>query len=252
MTYIAIHAKAECMTLSKMMQSKLPRELRDMVYAHLLPRKTYTTWGHLGNLWWLNSLQTTSYDHLFTHGYVPLDTMKEIGEMWYEVSTFMVPGFPSGRGSNPSGRGSNPEVASLGLDFLLQDTLGLDIDVHQHVKHIYIRFDYVEGVDENVTQLDANLRRLLPLGVNARVVVYLQCLHRPSSTLRRQQVVALVSKLQSIFPVLEELVEGGKRVMVNVKGYNVFDVKVERLNAPTWISQFTKVLSDEDLRVLWP
>jgi len=75
---------------------------------------------------------------------------------------------------------------------------------------------------------------------------------RSPVTLTAQQVKELVMKLQAVFPVLEELVKGGKRVMVNVKDYNVFGVKVEKLNAPSWIGQLTKVLSDKDLLVLEP
>jgi len=244
-TYIAIHAKAECMTLSKMVQSKLPRELRDMVYAHLLPRETYILWNPAHNREWLQSLRTTSCDHLFTRGYVTLDTMKEIGEMWYEVSTFIVLGFRSGDGRNP-------ELASHGLDFLLLDSWGLDIDVRQHVKHIYIRLDYMQGLDNKITQLKSDLRALTSLVANARVILQLQCKHFPCATLAGQQLIGLVTQLQMVFPVLEELVNGGKRVMVNVKGYNVFDVKIEKLNAQSWISQLTKIFSDRGLVVLQP
>ncbi|KAI4605115.1 hypothetical protein J4E83_010851 [Alternaria metachromatica] len=234
-TYIATHAKQECMTLSKMMQSKLPRELRDMVYAHLLSRETYTVERKKNELYWLCPLRQISCDHLFTRGYVPLDTMKEIGEMWYKVSTFIVCA------------SDIPERASEALNFLHDDTWGLDIDVYQHVKHIYVGFDYIHGVDEILGHLNANLRKLLSLGANARVVLYLQCEHKPWSTLREQQIIAFVRKLRPIFPVLEELVKEGKRIMVNVKGHDVFEVKVETLNAPSWISQLSQMLSDKDL-----
>ncbi|KAI4702665.1 hypothetical protein J4E89_010387 [Alternaria sp. Ai002NY15] len=241
--YIATHAKPECMTLSEMMQSKLPRELRDMVYAHLLPRETYSLWHFAHDRQWLQFLRKSSCDHVFMGGYLLSDTMKEIGELWYERSTFVVLGFLLGRGSDP-------KLASEALDFLEDDGWGLDINVYQHVKHIYIRLDYTGNVHDKVDQLKANLRKLTSLGANARVVLQLQCTYSPTKTLGRQQVVELVKKLRIVFPVLEELVKGGKRVMVNVKGYNVFDVKVEKLNAQSWISQLTKVLSDKDLPVL--
>ena len=244
-TYIVTHAKAECMTLSKMVQSKLPRELPDMVYAHLLPRETYSLWHFAHDRQWLKSLQKTSRDHVFMGGYLLFDTMKEIGELWYERSTFVVLGFPLGRGSDP-------KPASEALDFLEDDGWGLDINVHQHVKHIYIRLDYMGNVHDNVDQLKANLRKLTSLGANVRVVLQLQCTYSPTKTLTGQQVVELVKKLRIVFPVLEELVKGGKRVMVNVKGYNLFDVKVEKLNAQSWISRLTKVLSDKGLIVQQP
>ena len=228
------------MTLATLFQSKLPRELRDMVYAHLLPRETYIVGRRDRNVQWLHSLRQNGCDHLFVHGYIPLDTMKEVSEMWYEVSTFIVLGFPFGRGSNP-------KRASAALDFLLHDRWGLDIDVCQHIKHIYIRLEYTGDVDDNVTQLAANLRRLVSLRADVRVVVQFQCTQKFSGTLTGQQVKELVMKLQMIFPVLEQLVNGGKRVMVNVKGYHVFDVKVEKLKGQSWISQLTEVLSDKDL-----
>ena len=234
-TYIATHAKQKCMTLSEMMQSKLPRELRDMVHAHLLPRETYTVWDHHRNLRWLHPLRSISCDHLFTHGYVPLATMREIGDMWYKVSTFIVCA------------SDEPERASEALNFLRDDSWGLDIDVYQHVKHIYVGLDFAHGIDEIIGQLNADLRKLLSLGANARVVLYLHCPHKPWLTLREQQIIANVRKLRPIFPVLEELVKEGKRIMVNVKGHDVFEVKVETLNAPSWISQLNQMLSDKDL-----
>ena len=238
-TYIATHAKQECMTLSEMMQSKLPRELRDMVYAHLLSRETYTVERqNVYELYWLSDLRQISCNHLFTRGYVPLDTIKEIGEMWYKVSTFIVCA------------SDEPERASEALNFLHDDNWGLDIDVYQHVKHIYVGLDYIHGVDEIIGHLNANLRKLLSLGANARVVLYLQCPHKHYVTMREQPIIAFVRKLRPIFPVLEELVKEGTRVVVNVKGYDVFEVKVETLNAPSWISQLTQILSDRDLNDL--
>ena len=228
------------MTLATLFQSKLPRELRDMVYAHLLPRETYIVGRRDRNVQWLHSLRQNGCDHLFVHGYIPLDTMKEVSEMWYEVSTFIVLGFPLGRGSNS-------KRASAALDYLLHDRWSLDIDVRQHVKHIYIRLEYTGDVYDNVTQLAANLRRLLSLRADLRVVVQFQCTQKFSPTLRRQQVIGLVTMLEMVFPVLEELLNGGKRVMVNVKGYHVFEVTVEKLNAPSWIGQLTKMLTDRNL-----
>lgn len=216
-----------------------------MVDDHLVPREIHTVGHPDHNLKWLHSIQKTSCDHLVAHEYVPLDIMKEIVEMWYELSTFIVLGFLLGRGSNP-------KCALVACYFLLQDRWGLNIDVRQHVKHIYIRLEYIEGVDDNVTQLDANLRRRSSLGANARVVLQLQCTYVPSSTLTELQVSILVGKFHMVFSVLKKLVKEGKRVMVNVKGYHVFEVKVERLNAPSSISKLTKVLSDKDLLVLQP
>jgi len=160
------------MTLSQKIQGKLPRELRDMVYAHLLSRETYIVRQPNHNLKWLQSLRKTSCDHLLMGGYLLFDTMKEIGETWYELSTFVVMGFPYGRGSDP-------KRASGALDFLHDDSWGLGIDVCQHVKHIYIRLEYVKDVHDNIIQLAANLRRLLSLGAKVRVVLQLQCTYVP-------------------------------------------------------------------------
>ncbi|KAI4614263.1 uncharacterized protein J4E87_009661 [Alternaria ethzedia] len=239
-TYIAIYAKAECMTLSKMVQSKLPRELRDIVYTHLVPRGTYIVWHPAHKREWIRFLRKSSCDHLFMEGYLSFDIMKEIVELWYERSNFVVLGYSYGSGNDP-------KRASRALDFFDDDSWSLDIDVRQHVRHIYIRLEYDGDVHVNVTQLAANLRRLTSLGENARVILQLQCMHFFYATLAGQQLIELVTELQVVFPVLEELVKGGKKVMVNVKGHDLFEVKVEKLNASDWISQLSEVLSDKDL-----
>ncbi|KAI4620390.1 hypothetical protein J4E80_004916 [Alternaria sp. BMP 0032] len=244
-TYIAIYAKAECMPLSKMVQSKLPRELRDMVYAHLLPRETYIVWYPAHKREWIRFLRKSSCDHLFMEGYLSFDIMKEIVELWYERSTFVVLGYSYGSGSDP-------KRASRALDFLDDDSWSLDIDVRQHIRHIYIRLEYTGDVHVNVIQLAADLRRLTSLGASARVILQLRCMDFPYATLAGQQLIKLVTELQVVFPVLEELVKRGKKVIVNVKGHDVFEVKLEKLNAQSWVSQLSKVLSDKGLPILNP
>jgi hypothetical protein len=215
------------MPLCTMFQSKLPRELRDMVYDLLLPHETYIIERPDLNVRWLRSLRRASCDHLLRQGFAPPDTRKEIGEMFYELSTFIVIGFPLGRGRNPK----RPLVT---LDFVRNDRWGLDIDVCQHIRHIHVRLDYPDHVDDNVIQLRANLRRLLPLRPNAQIILELQSIQFAEGWLKKRNVDGFLETFSMVFPVLEELVRGGKRVTVKVEDINGFDVKVEELDVECW------------------
>jgi hypothetical protein len=215
------------MPLCTMFQSKLPRELRDMVYDLLLPHETYTIERPDLNVGWLRSLRRASCDHLLRQGFAPPDIRKEIGEMFYELSTFIVLGFPLGRGRNPK----RPSVT---LDFVRDDRWGLDIDVCQHIRHIHVRLDYPDHVDENVIQLRANLRRLLPLKPTAHIILELKSRGFPRGWLNKCNVDGFVETFSMVFLVLEELVRGGKRVTVKVEDIREFEVEVEELDVECW------------------
>jgi hypothetical protein len=228
------------MSLCKMFQSKLPRELRDMVYDLLLPHETYIIERPDLNVGWLRSLRRASCDHLFRQGFAPPDTGKEIGEMFYELSTFIVIGFPLGRGRNPK----HPSVT---LYFVRNDRWGLDIDVCQHIRHIHVRLDYPDHIDDNVIQLRANLRRLLPLRPTAHIILELQSIHFTGCWLDKCNMDEFLETFSMVFPVLEELVRGEKRVTVNFEDIHEFDVEVEELDVECWAKNLENAFLEK-----WP
>jgi hypothetical protein len=99
---LTLLAQSECLTLTSLLLQKLPRELRDMIYAHLSTRhaeqieREYfrTTLDPLTRLYSYDfeRWKTQHFpEHFWDLSYVPAPFYRELVENYYRTSTFLFP-----------------------------------------------------------------------------------------------------------------------------------------------------------------
>jgi hypothetical protein len=121
-----------------------------MVYDSLLPRETMIVEKHEDvnsiPLAWFNTLLKINLQHVVNREYIGTETMKEITEACYGVTTFSIASCSLGPGHNRT----DPAVVN---DFLSRDRWGQGINVRQRVKHVRILADYTDHTGTSVAQL---------------------------------------------------------------------------------------------------
>tara|TARA_R110002003_G_scaffold79_5_gene7036 strand:+ start:154 stop:1257 length:1104 start_codon:yes stop_codon:yes gene_type:complete len=140
------YAKLACRHICEKMQRKLPRELRDIIYKHILggrsvilapssslqegrtalPRLPQLTDPHIHCVlskvpaFWFES-ETADTHHVFDYRFASYDTVYELAQAWYRETTFIT------------------HDAKLLRPFLAADTWLLNLDIAKLVRNVVLR-----------------------------------------------------------------------------------------------------------------
>lgn len=136
-TAVQQYAKAECLALTHIVVTKLPRELRDMIYQHLstrafeqIEREHFrTTLDPLTRLYSYDQARWKAShfpSHFWDPAYVGAHFFSELVQNYYTTSTFVF--------------GDDPDVLKR---FLRKDELGLGLQPQDLVAHVQVHLNAV-------------------------------------------------------------------------------------------------------------
>ena len=225
--HIEHYAQQECRALCTAMQSKLPRELRDMIYDHILsPARDEplvindddfdTIDGpHRGIV--AAFAKQYGHAHMCSEGFVDLDTMSEFARRWYyhtKLWLFLTP----------------TEVA----EFFETDIWGLGLEGDRLLRHVEV--ELCEQFDEDdATPLRQCLFKLAP---GASIVFHLRVdyIYGPGEyTYDEEFTMCLLSeRVSALFPLMLQLIEAGYELYGALDGYEDFRVTPATLDREIW------------------
>jgi hypothetical protein len=222
--HIVAYARSYCGTLCISIQQHLPRELRDMIYAYLLPvcdvlieATDFLPLGSTDS----SRPQLIDVPHLLSPGFSDVVTRRELLEAWYKLSTFQF-----------------ANIALIPI-FLHKDLWGLDLPVRRLVRSLEIDIwptDYMADTD-STRFLD---RRALPdwliaLRKGARIVFPIDTnTYKPIWSRKSQKIQRFITILSRFFSPVKRLLAAGHHVVVEVDGSLVVEIKLEDLTTAVW------------------
>lgn len=223
------YSKSECLTLCLMMQEKLPRELRDMVYEALLgePQNYYLDDDAHG-LGFSDPANIVAHNpHIGDKRFVGEETLTELAEMWYRHSVFKIFG--------------DNTVASL---FSTQIWELPDLDPTRLIRQVYMRLHprYRSG-EKTDANLEVGEELLLPSDFEQ-----LARLHQPATftigiyfghwyyhgETEEGMKISVETMSERVFPVLRQLITSGVGVAVKVLKAAPVNVGLEHLDSEGW------------------
>ena len=247
----------QCLALCEEMQKKVPRELRDMIYGHVLytskihiaeadldhesraeTRPTETVEGVTAfprrapisfSQDFLEHFRRRDYAHIVNDGYADTLTRVEFLEAWYRTTTFCV------------------NDAKTMSDLLASDHWGTSLNVRSLVRSVELSlwsmpvplFECCSTVNEafrdygpqTLLQAASQLRKGTKLTITVRHAC--SCLRTRWSLL--MSLEEGVSNLADLFPRIEALVKASDKVGVMILDVVEFDVKgIEELTVEYW------------------
>ena len=223
------YSKSECLTLCFMMQDKMPRELRDMVYEALLSEpQNYYVDGDGRSLEDLFPANVVLHNpHIGDKSFVDEKTLTELAEMWYRHSVFKLFG-----------------DSTLARLFRNESWELPDLDPAPLIRHVYMALNPRDHWDNDTDEaleagkelyLPSDFERLAKLQQPATftIGIYFEDWYYHGET-REGMKTSVDTMSRRVFPLLKHLIAFG--VGVTVKIYRAEPVKVglEHLDSEGW------------------
>jgi hypothetical protein len=228
-----------------MIQGKLPRELRDMIFRFTLPpstvvvEKSFPIYGSTPtrSINWLKTVLPANCQHLCDRSYIDAVNMLEMAGIWYSVTTFRLM-------SRKVYSYNNEERHTILAGFLHHDQWGSRLDVTRLIKKVELYLDYASVINRTEACLLTPLQAMVQLRPKAQIVLefYSARLHSFRGAGIKQYPQSYIEALSSAFPVLERLVLAGIRVFVDVENLHRFEVQIDGLTLDHWRQEFNRVL----------
>ena len=227
--HIENYAQQSCRALCTAMQSKLPRELRDMIYDHILsPARDEPIF--INNDYFEDvdepyrdivagfaEERGYGYAHMCSEEFVDLDTMSEFARRWYYHTKLWLYLTPT-------------EVA----EFFETDIWGLGLEGDRLLRHVEV--ESCEQLDEDdATPLRQCLFKLAP---GASIVFHLRVEYiygYGEYTYDEEFTMCLLSeRVSALFPLMRQLIEAGYELYGALDGYEDFRVTTATLDREVW------------------
>jgi hypothetical protein len=219
--HIAAHYAPQCLSICEQMQHELPRELRDMVYGHLLETRTHPLtpddvarllpenlrkgrdWGPAKkpdpSYSWIKKIGRYGLTHICDKDYVGLATMQEIAEAYYRESIFSFDIYPFGP----------PDPLSQHL-FEATDRWGFGLDVTNLIRRLELHAD-VKDIMASPQKAKQDLGSLLRVEKALTI-----SLHVKRYILNEKNLLEMATAISVLSPSLEQLLVVGNTVAVCV------------------------------------
>jgi len=221
------YAQHGCRELCAAMQRTLPRELRDMVYDHILsPTRDEPIYIYGDCLDTIDGphrgiiaafAKPYGHAHMCSEDFVGLDTMSEFARRWYchtKLRMFLTP----------------TEVAK----FLETDFWGLGVESDRLLRHVEVKVCEKEDED-NVTPLKQCLFKLAP---GASIVFHVRTTsilgNGPHDYDEEFTMFLLSERVSALFPLMRQLIEAGYELYGALDGYEDFRVTPATLDREVW------------------
>jgi hypothetical protein len=230
-TYIHGVCGPPCLQICRGMQEKLPRELRDIVYAFLLDDPIEcindNIFMPIGKTWFSGPPRVHSANHLLNKQFADPTTLHELLRVWYISRDFHF----------------DVDVSAL-AKLIGRDVWGHDLPVYDLVKKVSIIWqdeqsffeDEDESDDELVKELTEErakgLECLFLLKPGAHINIGFRDGRWPVDKKNVQRIVTIRS---GIFPLLGRLLDAGYHVTIDAIWDLKFNVVKDNINEEAWI-----------------
>ena len=212
-----------------MMQEKLSRELRDMVYEALLgePENYYVDNEEFGSGHYYSAKIVVDNLHVGDKTFVGEETLTELAEMWYRHSVFKLQG--------------DSDVACLFRNKTWRDLP--DLDTTRWIRHVYMQVtprDFTAGMEKTLEAgeelvLPSDFEQLAKLEHPATFTIGISFEHwyyHGETRKGKKFSVDLMSR--RVFPVLKQLIASGVGVAVQIDESEPVKVGLEHLDSEGW------------------
>jgi hypothetical protein len=223
---IVAHTAPPIHALCENLQERLPRELRDIVYEHLLPPCDILI--EATDFLPLDDPESSrprliSFPHLLEHDYLDAITRKEYAEAWYRFCTF--------------------QFASTDLvgRFIHEDPWGMGLPVHQLARNFEIDIWHTDCMHESIYKRRSNIdqpqlldclltvrsgaRMVFPIDTMVRIAIWSGCEER------KREFIELLSRF---FVSARRLLAAGHHVVVEVDWSLVVNLTFDDLTQAAW------------------
>ena len=224
------YSKSECLTLCLMMQEKLPRELRDMVYEALLGEpQTYYFDDDAHGLGFSDPANIVAHNpHIGDKLFLGEETITELAEMWYRHSVFNFLG-----------------DATVALLFGNQTWALPELDPARLIRHVYmtlaprdrqnnIRYQAVEARDELLLPSDLEQLAKLQQPATFTIGIYLGHWIYHGET-REDTKTSIDTMFRRVFPMLKQLIASGVGVALEIYKTEPVKVELKHLDSESWL-----------------
>jgi hypothetical protein len=224
---INTYAEQSCRALCAAMQRSLPRELRDMIYDHVLslvpdePLEIYDDALDAADGSYREEIaemvEDDGYAHMCSEDFVDLATMSEFARRWYTKVRFDLYLTPA-------------EVAK----FFETDIWGLGICIDGLLSHVEV--EILEDVSQdNVTPLQQSPVKLAP---HASIFLHLRTdlvnIGGESHFDTDYTLDVLSDRLSELFPLIRQLLEAGYKLYGSLDQYEDFRITLATLDREIW------------------
>jgi hypothetical protein len=209
----------KCLALCKNVQENFPRELRDLVYEHLLEgSEIKITKCDLGSKSWYHfSQESTAHEltHVLSAGFADDVTRAEFLVSWYRFTSFHF-----------------SEVRTA-YGFFSRDRLGCGHDPRSLVKSVTVTLELCTSEESRgLERLVKDLVWMYGLRSAAHIELLLW---GPVNRRTGNGFWDFVQSLSAIFPILSVLSKTGCKITVKLRNICEFDVKSEELSVKGWM-----------------
>ena len=221
------YAQQCCRDLCAAMQRTLPRELRDMVYDHILS-PARDTFVYICDIYFddvdepsreiiAGFAEQHGHAHMCSEDFVGLDTMSEFARRWYCHTKLWLDLTPT-------------EVAK----FFETDIWGLGLENDRLLRHVQVEVCEKEDED-NVTPLKQCLFKLAP---GASIVFHVRTRpilgDGPHDYDEEFTMFLQSERVSALFPLMLQLIEAGYELYGALDGYEDFRVTTATLDREGW------------------